>query len=227
MKFEREVKVPSEFSSEAALPAEGVLSDNLAAEADVAHRARLEATRLEMAQRDAEMARALRFFAFVSLAVIAFDQLSKAWIRSWLPLHTGHEIIPGWLSFSHILNRGAAWGMLSGQRWFLIAVTLFVMFIVSQMARELAPHSKAARLGLGLILGGAIGNLIDRIWMGAVTDFLDMQTSIEWIRTFPIFNVADSALTVGVAILLFDFLLHRREISSVMGGKSSVNSEIS
>jgi signal peptidase II len=116
---------------------------------------------------------------------------------------------------------------LSGQRWFLIAVTLFVMFIVSQMARELAPHSKSARLGLGLILGGAIGNLIDRIWMGAVTDFIDMQTSIEWIRTFPIFNIADSALTVGVAILLFDFLLHRREISSVISSKPPVNSEIS
>lgn len=217
--------MPSEYSSEAALPVEGVLSDNSAKEAsDAAEALRLEAARLEIARRDVETARALRFFALVSLAVIAVDQLSKAWIRSWLSLHTEHEIIPGWLSFSHILNHGAAWGMLSGQRWFLIAVTLFVMFIVSQMARELAPHSKAARLGLGLILGGAIGNLIDRIWMGAVTDFIDMQTSIEWIRTFPIFNIADSALTVGVVILLIDFLWHRRELS-LLSGKSSANSD--
>jgi len=220
--------VPSEFSSEAALPVEGVLSDNPSQEAgDAAEVARLEAARLEMARRDAETARALRFFALVALAVIVVDQLSKAWIRSWLPLHTRHEIVPGWLHFSHILNHGAAWGMLSGQRWFLVAVTLFVMFIVSQMARELAPHSKSARLGLGLILGGAIGNLIDRICAGAVTDFIDMQTSIEWIRIFPIFNIADSALTVGVAILLFDFLWHRREISCVISGKPSVHSEIS
>ena len=220
--------MPSEFSSEAALPVEGVLSDNPLKEAgDAEEIARLEAVRLEMARRDAETMRALRFFAFVALAVIAVDQISKAWIRSWLPLHSGHEIVPGWLHFSHILNHGAAWGMLSGQRWFLVAVTLFVMFIVSQMARELAPHSKSARLGLGLILGGAIGNLIDRIYAGAVTDFIDMQTSIELIRTFPIFNIADSALTVGVIILLCDFLLHRRELSSVISGKSSVHSEIS
>jgi signal peptidase II len=219
--------VPSEYSSEAVLPVEGVLVENPSKEAsDAAEAARLEAARLEIARRDAATARALRFFALVSVAVIAVDQLSKAWIRSWLSLHTEHEIIPGWLSFSHILNHGAAWGMLSGQRWFLIAVTLFVMFIVGQMARELAPHSKMARAGLGLILGGAIGNLIDRIWMGAVTDFIDLQTSIEWIRTFPIFNVADSALTVGVIILLIDFLWNRREISSSVGKKAPVNSDV-
>jgi signal peptidase II len=127
-------------------------------------------------------------------------------------LQTGHEIVPGWLNFSHIVNEGAAWSMLSGQRWFLVGVTFVVMFIVVQMAREFAPHSVAARLGLGLILGGAVGNLIDRICAGAVTDFIDLQTSIGWIRTFPVFNVADSALTVGVILLLCDVLLNHRVV---------------
>ena len=199
----------SEYSSEAVLPAEKIAVE----------------TQLVQA-REAETARALRVFALVAFAVIVADQLSKAWIRSWLPLHSEHEIIPNWLSFSHILNKGAAWGMLSGQRWFLIAITLFVMVMVSQMAREFAPHNASARLGLGLILGGAIGNLIDRIWMGAVTDFLDMGSPIEWIRTFPVFNIADSALTIGVIVLLIDFLLHRREGSSSISGKSA-DSEIS
>jgi signal peptidase II len=155
-------------------------------------------------------ARALRIFALVALTTVIADQLSKMWIRSWLPLGGEHELIPGWLSLSHILNYGAAWGMLSGQRWFLIAVTLVVMVVVSQMAREFGPQSGSARLALGLILGGAIGNLIDRIYAGAVTDFIDLGTSIHFIRTFPVFNLADSALTVGVILLLFDILLHRR-----------------
>ncbi len=208
----------SESSSEAVLPAENIGTEN----------------QLAAAWADAEArktARALRVFALLSLAVIVADQLSKAWIRSWLSLGEEQQIIPGWLHFSHILNKGAAWGMLSGQRWFLIAITLFVLSIVSQLARDFAPHSAMARLGLGLILGGAIGNLIDRIWAGAVTDFIDMQTSIEWIRTFPIFNIADSALTVGVAILLIEFLWHRREISTALSGhpnaNSAANSEIS
>ena len=199
--------MPSEYSSEAVLPAEKINLENQ-----------------QIAAREAETARALRAFAWLSLAVIVVDQLSKAWIRSCIPLGTEREIIPGWLSFSHILNHGAAWGMLSGQRWFLIAITLFVMSVVSQLARDFAPHSAMARLGLGLILGGAIGNLIDRIWAGAVTDFIDMQTPIEWIRNFPIFNIADSALTVGVTVLLIEFLWHRREISTALSGNSTANS---
>ena len=159
----------------------------------------------------AASARAMRVFAMVALLTVVADQFSKAWIRSWVPLNgLSHEVVPGWLDFSHILNRGAAWGMLSGQRWFLIGVTVIVMVIVSQMAREFAPHSALARMGLGLILGGAVGNLIDRIAAGAVTDFIDMGSPIAFIRTFPIFNLADSALTVGVMLLVLDIVLHRR-----------------
>lgn len=163
-----------------------------------------------VAPRNAAAPRALRIFALVAFATVVADQLAKMWIRSWLPLGSEHEVVPGVFSLSHILNHGAAWGMLSGQRWFLIGITLFVMLVVAQMARELAPESALARLGLGLILGGAIGNLIDRIMAGAVTDFIDLGTSIEFIRTFPVFNIADSALTVGVILLIFDILLNRR-----------------
>jgi signal peptidase II len=200
--------VSSDCSSEAALPAEGVLPEAALGEATIE-----EAPAVVPLRAAASSQAALRFFALVALTTVFADQLSKAWIRSWLPLNTGHEIIPGWLKFSHVLNEGAAWGMLAGQRWFLVAVTLIVMVVVSQMAREFAPHSRSARFGLGLILGGAVGNLIDRITAGAVTDFVDMQTSIEFIRTFPIFNVADSALTVGVILLILDVLLTRRLVT--------------
>ncbi len=159
----------------------------------------------------AASARAMRSFAVIAMLTILADQLSKAWIRSTVALNGDSTVVvPGWIDFSHILNHGAAWGMLYGQRWFLIGVTVVVMVIVSQMAREFAPHSVLARYGLGLILGGAVGNLIDRIVAGAVTDFIDLGSPIEFVRTFPIFNLADSALTIGVLLLIFDILLNRR-----------------
>ena len=193
----------SDVVSEAALPADGALNEGIIEAATAAPAVVVE-------PHHPAASRALRLFALVAFSTVVADQLSKLWIRSWLPLGSEHEVVPGWLSLSHILNHGAAWGMLSGQRWFLIGVTLIVMTVVSQMAREFAPHSAPARLGLGLILGGALGNLIDRLHAGAVTDFIDLQTSVEVIRTFPVFNLADSALTVGVILLIFDILLHRR-----------------
>ena len=111
---------------------------------------------------------------------------------------------PGIVHLSDIRTRGAAWGMLAGHRWFLVLVALGVMLVVGYLAREIAPRSAWACAGLGLILGGAIGNLIDRVLFGSVTDFIDMDTTIQWIREFPVFNLADSALTVGVALLLIE-----------------------
>jgi signal peptidase II len=193
----------SDCSSEAALPLESLPVEDTATE--------MVAMPLLPGLQAAASARAMRFFAMVATLTVVADQLSKAWIRATVALNgDSTAVIPGWLDFSHILNHGAAWGMLSGQRWFLIGVTMVVMVIVSQMAREFAPHSALARLGLGLILGGAVGNLIDRIAAGAVTDFIDLGSPIEFIRTFPIFNLADSALTVGVVLLMLDIVLNRR-----------------
>ena len=186
-----------EGSSEATLAADEMVSQNITEP-------------VVTTQGDENAPRALRIFALVALATVIADQLSKMWIRSWLPLGDENPILPGLLSLSHLLNHGAAWGMLSGQRWFLIGITLVVMVVVWQMARELAPESPWARVGLGLILGGAVGNLIDRVMAGAVTDFIDLGTSIHFIRTFPVFNLADSALTVGVILLILDILLNRR-----------------
>ncbi len=192
----------SESLPEAALPVDGALPENAAPESAAVPPA--------SGVPVLAAARAMRFFMIVALLTVIADQASKVWIRSLIPLGVEHEIVPGLLSFSHILNRGAAWGMLSGQRFFLIGITFVVMFIVAQMAREFAPQSAPARFGLGLILGGAVGNLIDRIVTGAVTDFIDLGTSVEFIRTFPIFNIADSALTVGVILLILDVVLNRR-----------------
>jgi signal peptidase II len=157
--------------------------------------------------------RALIPFAIVALCVVFLDQLFKLWIRSTLPLGGRIEIWPGWVHLSHSQNSGAAWGMMSGQRWLLILVSVGVSVFIVKMANELAPRGVLSTSALGLIFGGAIGNLIDRICFGAVTDMIDLDTPVEILRTFPVFNIADSALTVGVILLMIDFLL-RRETDS-------------
>lgn len=152
----------------------------------------------------------LAWFAAVALVILIVDQLTKLWIRGALAEGSQIAVLPGWVHLSHVLNHGAAWGMLAGKRFLLIAVAVIVMAVVGSVAREVAGRSKISCLGLALVLGGAIGNLIDRVLYGTVTDFIDLDTPVRWLREFPVFNVADSALTVGVALLIIEFLfLHR------------------
>ncbi|MBV9470361.1 MAG: signal peptidase II [Abitibacteriaceae bacterium] len=149
-----------------------------------------------------------RFIGFLLLAVgvVLADQWSKYWLRGALPLGETRPLVPGWVHLSHFQNHGAAWSMLSGQRLFLVGITLLVIFVVGRMAPEIIQRGLLPTLGLGLILGGAVGNLIDRILFASVTDFIDLDTTISWIQTFPVFNLADSALTVGVTLLLINFV---------------------
>jgi signal peptidase II len=151
--------------------------------------------------------RNLALFWALALTVVALDQLVKFWVRATFALGEGQDVLPGWLHWTHVRNQGAAWGMMAGQRFFLIAITLGVLVAVTIIAREIAARGVLASCGLGLILGGAVGNLIDRVWLGAVTDFIDLDTPLAWLQTFPVFNLADSALTVGVVLLLIDLLL--------------------
>lgn len=156
--------------------------------------------------------KALWIFAAVTGVTVILDQLSKAWIRSALPVNDEIAVVPGWVHLSHILNHGAAWGMLSGQRWLLVLIAFLVGGAVIWLARQEQADSPWMRFALGLILGGALGNLIDRIATGAVTDMIDLDTPIAWLHNFPVFNLADSALTVGVTILALEALLRRPKL---------------
>jgi signal peptidase II len=151
--------------------------------------------------------RYLAIFAGVALITLVLDQASKAWIRAALPMGEQLPLWPGWVHLSHVLNHGAAWGILGGQRIVLIAVTLLVLVGVLTAASQIVARGGVAATGLGLILGGALGNLIDRALRGAVTDMIDLDTPVLWLQNFPVFNVADSALTVGVCLLLVDLLI--------------------
>lgn len=173
------------------------------------------------------MNKSLTPFALVAFLVVLLDQLSKLWIRSTLAVGETRPILENWLAFTHSKNAGAAWGMMSGHRWLLILVSVGVGAFILFMAREFNKEAKGRVLALsalGLIFGGAIGNLIDRIFFGVVTDFFDLQTPIQYLRTFPIFNIADSALTVGVILLMLHFLLHREVAAPVTTKNDASNS---
>lgn len=140
--------------------------------------------------------------------IVVLDQITKAIVRRTLPLHDSVTVIPGFLDFTHIRNTGAAFGFLNGVdfpfKTVVIAIVATAALIgVAWYAAGLARHQMLARVGLALIIGGAAGNLIDRVVSGSVVDFVD----VYWHSYhFWAFNVADSAISVGVAIMILDMI---------------------
>ncbi|MGA8752223.1 signal peptidase II [Candidatus Deferrimicrobium sp.] len=147
-----------------------------------------------------------------ALLLGAVDQATKVWAMRALPLFELREIVPGFFGLVHVRNTGVAFSLLSSldHRWvhpFLILATVLAMGAVLAYIAYL-PCWGAAPVGLGLILGGAIGNLIDRARLGYVVDFLDLYwRGHHW----PTFNVADVGITVGVALLLIDMVVSPKE----------------
>lgn len=140
----------------------------------------------------------------VALVIILLDQLTKWLVASNVPLWTGREIIPGFFNLVHYLNKGAAFGFLSDsngnwQIYLFGGIALLAGAIILHMLSRLPEREFWQRFFLGAILGGALGNLIDRLLIGEVIDFLDFYIgSFHW----PAFNVADTAITCGVIGLL-------------------------
>ncbi|QSO49484.1 signal peptidase II [Alicyclobacillus mengziensis] len=132
------------------------------------------------------------------LAVVVFglDQLVKYIVRTTMAVNQMIPIWPHVLVLDYIQNPGAAWGMLGHARYFLILVALIVIGAVVYVQSKYRPKI-GYQIGLGLVLGGALGNLMDRIVYGKVTDFIYFQ-----IINFPVFNLADSAITIGVILIL-------------------------
>jgi signal peptidase II len=149
-----------------------------------------------------------RLELWLPILIVAVDQLTKAIVRASLPLHSSVTVSPGLVDFTHVRNTGAAFGILNYAdfpfKTVVIAVIATAALIgVGMYAASLAHHQLVARIGLALIIGGAAGNLLDRIAAGSVVDFVDVywQSYHFWA-----FNVADSAITVGVAIMILDML---------------------
>jgi signal peptidase II len=152
-------------------------------------------------------------FAYLLAAlVVVLDQISKFWILNVfdLPLRTSVPVA-GPFHLTMVWNRGVSFGLLRADvdvtRWALVAFSVIVAIFLAVWVRN--TQRRLMAVALGLVIGGAVGNVIDRIRFGAVADFLDF--SRLW---FPwIFNVADSAITCGIALLLLDMLLQDREKS--------------
>jgi signal peptidase II len=149
-----------------------------------------------------------RIEIWLPVLIVALDQLTKFIVNRTLPLHTSVTVIPGLIDFTHVRNSGAAFGILNAVdfpfKTALIALIATAALVgVGIYAASLAHHQLVARIGLALIIGGAAGNLIDRLATGSVVDFVD----VYWRNHhFWAFNVADSAITVGVAVMILDML---------------------
>jgi signal peptidase II len=145
---------------------------------------------------------------WLSAAIVVLDQASKAVVRAKLPLHDSVTVIPGFFDVTHVRNTGAAFGMLNGVEFaykpaVMVLVAIIALGAVASYALTLPSTQQIARYGLALILGGAVGNLIDRATAGYVVDFVD----VYWRGVhFWAFNVADSAITVGVSLMILDVL---------------------
>jgi signal peptidase II len=128
-------------------------------------------------------------------AVIIVDQATKALVRASLPIQQPVWLIGRLLSLNHVQNAGAAFSIFQGQRFVFIGITVLVLAAVGWAWYRFRPRNLWVVVALGLVVGGAIGNLIDRSVAGTVTDFIDAQV-------WPVFNVADSAVFIGEGILI-------------------------
>ncbi|GAA4525770.1 signal peptidase II [Chelativorans composti] len=154
------------------------------------------------------MRRSTAWFIFTVVAAVVFDQAIKLWVETNMPLHSRIDLIP-FLSLLHTQNTGIAFSFLSdlGSPW-LGVIAIAIIVFVAVLAFRTDPHQIYARTGFALIIGGAIGNLIDRLIGGYVVDYVYFHTPV-W--SFAIFNLADAFITVGAGLVIFqEFLVWRQ-----------------
>jgi signal peptidase II len=145
---------------------------------------------------------------WIALAVVVLDQIVKAIVRSEIALNESITVIPGFFDLTRVHNTGTAFGFMNATDFpfktlILACVAIGALAALAMYAATLPADQWLARIGLALILGGAAGNLIDRITEGYVVDFVDLYWS-GW--HFWAFNVADASITVGVALMILDLL---------------------
>jgi signal peptidase II len=157
----------------------------------------------------------LFILALVGGSVLILDQVTKAYIDTVFHLHESLPIIPDLFSITYVRNPGAAFGLFAGQNSlfrsvFFSCVSLIALSFLGMMVYQTPKHDRWGMISLSLLLGGAMGNLIDRVRMGEVIDFLDFYIgTYHW----PAFNVADSAITVGVTLLMLNLYLDKKNVA--------------
>ncbi|MEJ2691005.1 MAG: signal peptidase II [Deltaproteobacteria bacterium] len=149
----------------------------------------------------------------IAAGVVALDQLTKLWVVSSFHLYESREVIPGFFHLTYLTNTGAAFGFLAGKQnalrqVFFVGIAVAALLAMAYFYRTLKDRSMLYTVAIGLICGGAVGNLIDRLRLSSVMDFLDFFIGrYHW----PAFNVADSAITTGVVLFLLASLLEGKK----------------
>lgn len=155
----------------------------------------------------------IKSWAWISVLVVALDQVTKLLADNLLTYHRPLEVIP-MFNLTLMYNKGAAFSFLANaggwQRWFFLILTIAVSIFLIHWLRKLKAHQVLQYTALALILGGAIGNLIDRAIYGHVIDFIDVYYQHHH---WPAFNIADSAIFIGAALLIYDTIKNPHEHS--------------
>lgn len=139
---------------------------------------------------------------FLAVMVAALDQVTKAYLKATMLPGSSVPVIPGIFHLTYVLNPGAAFGILEHQTWFFVAVAFGLFAAILFFYPRIPPGYGLLRVGIGLQVGGAVGNVVDRLQTGYVVDFFDF-------RVWPVFNVADIAIVVGVGLIVYSLLFPR------------------
>jgi signal peptidase II len=145
-------------------------------------------------------------FWLAALCVIALDQLTKHVVMTAFVPGESRIVIPHVLWFTYVQNHSGAFGLFGTHSWLLIAMAVAVLGIFWVSFRDSAAHSRLVRIAFGAIVGGAVGNIADRVRLEYVIDFIDL-------RWWPVFNVADSCITIGVCLLVLATLVRERTLA--------------
>lgn len=143
------------------------------------------------------------YFYLIALLIFGIDQWTKWLVVKNMELGESIVLIENFLYITSHRNRGAAWGILEGQMWFFYIITIIVIIGIIYFMHKAPTGKILTTVSLGLILGGAVGNFIDRLFRKEVVDFINTYI---FTYDFPIFNVADSALVIGVGLLMIEMI---------------------
>ncbi|CAG9607486.1 signal peptidase II [Pseudoneobacillus rhizosphaerae] len=160
------------------------------------------------------------FYYIIAFLVILLDQVTKWLVVKNMRLGESITVIEDFLYITSHRNRGAAWGILQGQMWFFYVITVIVIIGIIYYIQKHARGKMLLGLSLGLMLGGAIGNFIDRVIRKEVVDFVN---TFIFSYDFPVFNIADSALVVGVGLLMLQMLREEREAKEKTYGEDGTH----
>lgn len=157
----------------------------------------------------------------ISFLVAFLDQLTKFAVRANIQLGSQISIIPGFFNLTYVQNTGAAWGMLTGWGFFLISLSILMLVVLVVFRRQIIEDIIVHKIAMGLMIAGIVGNLIDRVRLGYVVDFLDFYCGIYQAH-FPSFNVADSAICIGVGLYLISgFIMGRKNGNTIPDSNES------